>query len=135
DDAFEGDETRRGKAGRVGRQKEELGADGSDQAADGMALVAAEVVHDDDIAGSPGRQQHLVDIARKLSPLIGPSMTQGASMRSQRSAAKKVSVRQRLCGTLATRRRPRSERPWRRVMLVLAQVSSMNTRRRTPSWL
>src|SRR5205085_5914468 len=62
-------------------------------------------------------------------------MTHGASMRSQRNAARKVSVRQRPCGTLATSRRPRSERPWRRVMLVLAQVSSMNTRRRGSSVL
>src|ERR1700730_657509 len=56
-------------------------------------------------------------------------MTQGAAMRSQRNAARKVNVRQRPCGTLAIRRVPRGERPWRRVILVLAQVSSMNTRR------
>src|SRR5215469_2972099 len=56
-------------------------------------------------------------------------MTQGAVMRSWRSAARKVSVRQRPCGTLAIRRAPRLQRPCRRVMLVLAQVSSMNTRR------
>src|SRR5258708_39202910 len=54
-------------------------------------------------------------------PLIGPSMTQGASIRSQRKAAREVSVRQRRCGTLATSRVPRGERPQRRVMLVLAQ--------------
>src|SRR3954468_223029 len=56
-------------------------------------------------------------------------MTQGAVMRSQRKAARKVSVRQRPCGTLATRRVPRAQRPCRRVMLVLAQVSSIKTRR------
>jgi hypothetical protein len=50
-------------------------------------------------------------------------------MRSRRSAARKVSVRQRPCGTLATSRLPRWQRPWLRVMLVLAQVSSMKTRR------
>jgi hypothetical protein len=44
-------------------------------------------------------------------PLIGPSMTQGAVMRSWRSAARKVSVRQRPYGTLATRRAPRLQRP------------------------
>src|SRR5215469_5508434 len=49
-------------------------------------------------------------------------MTQGAVMRSWRSAARKVSVRQRPCGTLATRRAPRLQRPCRRGMLVLAQV-------------
>jgi hypothetical protein len=35
--------------------------------------------------------------ARKLSPLIGPSITHGASIRSWRSAARKVSVLQRPC--------------------------------------
>jgi UDPglucose 6-dehydrogenase len=38
-------------------------------------------------------------------------------------------VRQRPWGTLATKRWPRGARPWLRVMLVLAQVSSMKTRR------
>ena len=61
--------------------------------------------------------------------MIGPSMTQGASMRSERSAARKVRVRQWPCGTLATSRLPRAQRPWVRVILVLAQVSSMKTRR------
>src|SRR5215831_11056031 len=56
-------------------------------------------------------------------------MTQGAAIRSQRKAARKVKVRQRPCGSLAIKRVPRGERPWRRVILVLAQVSSMNTRR------
>src|SRR5437763_1037070 len=56
-------------------------------------------------------------------------MTQGASIRSERRAARKVSVRQRPCGTFATSRSPRAQRPWVRVMLVLAQVSSMKTRR------
>src|SRR5438105_11868754 len=56
-------------------------------------------------------------------------MTHGASIRSERNAARKVSVRQRPCGTLATSLWPRAQRPCVRVMLVLAQVSSMNTRR------
>src|SRR5438067_9697884 len=56
-------------------------------------------------------------------------MTHGASIRSERNAARKVSVRQRPCGTLATSLRPRAQRPCIRVMLVLAQVSSMKTSR------
>src|SRR2546421_475103 len=56
-------------------------------------------------------------------------MTHGASIRSERNAARKVSVRQRPCGTLATSLWPRAQRPCVRVMLVLAQVSSMKTRR------
>src|SRR6185295_14738958 len=63
------------------------------------------------------------------SPFIGPSITQGASIRSWRSAARKVSVLQRPCGALAISLSPRGARPWVRVMLVLAQVSSMKTRR------
>src|SRR5262249_39885636 len=56
-------------------------------------------------------------------------MTQGGGIRSQRKAARKVNVRQRPCGSLAIKRLPRGARPWRRVILVLAQVSSMNTSR------
>src|SRR5271165_5807923 len=43
-------------------------------------------------------------------------------MRSLRSAARKVAVFQRPCGTLSTRRSPRGAQPWRRVMLVLVQI-------------
>jgi len=56
-------------------------------------------------------------------------MTQGAVSRSQRNAARKVSVCHLPKGALATRRAPLAHRPWERVMLVLAQVSSMNTSR------
>jgi len=62
-------------------------------------------------------------------PLIGPSMTQGAVRPSQRNAARKVRVRHLPKGALATRRWPLAHRPWVRVMLVLAQVSSMKTSR------
>ena len=44
--------------------------------------------------------------ARKLAPLIGPSMTQGAVSRSHRNAARKVSVCHLPKGALATRRAP-----------------------------
>src|ERR1700733_15316269 len=56
-------------------------------------------------------------------------MTQGAVSRSQRNAARKVSVCHLPNGALATRRWPLAHRPWVRVMLVFAQVSSMNTSR------
>src|ERR1700753_880584 len=56
-------------------------------------------------------------------------MTQGAVNRSRRSAARNVSVRHRPKGALATRRWPLAHRPWVRVMLVFAQVSSMKTSR------
>jgi hypothetical protein len=66
---------------------------------------------------------------RKLPPLMGPSRTQGAVSPSQRSAARNVSVRHLPKGALATRRSPLAHRPWVRVMLVLAQVSSRKTSR------
>src|SRR5664279_3898856 len=46
-----------------------------------------------------------------------------------RSAATSVSVFQWPCGTLATRRSPRGERPRSRTILVVTAVSSMKTRR------
>src|SRR5277367_1315335 len=46
-----------------------------------------------------------------------------------RSAATSVSVFQWPCGTLATRRSPRGERPRCRTILVVTAVSSMKTRR------
>lgn len=39
-----------------------------------------------------GRHEHLLDEVANNSPLIGPSITQGASMRLCRKAAMKVSV-------------------------------------------
>ena len=91
--------------------------------------MAAEIIHDDNVAGAEGGDQELFDVSAEAGALIGPSMTQGAAIRSQRKAARKVNVRQRPCGSLAIKRVPRGERPWRRVILVLAQVSSINTSR------
>ena len=97
---------------------------------DGFAFVAAEIVHDDDIAGLQGREENLFDDrARKLSPSIGPSTSHGASMRSWRSAARNVVVFQRPCGTLARSLWPHSAHPRSGAMSVLAQVSSMKTSR------
>ena len=71
--------------------------------------------------------------AVKLRPLIGPSSTYGASIRSWRRAARKVSVRHLPKGARATSFVPRGAQPRIGVMLVLAQVSSMNTSRRGSS--
>lgn len=46
----------------VGRQEEAVGADGADRLPDSFALVAAEVVEDDDIAGPEGGSQELLHI-------------------------------------------------------------------------
>src|ERR1700704_4895823 len=56
-------------------------------------------------------------------------MNHGAVIRSWRKAARKVMVCQRPCGTLALIRWPRGAQPRSGAMLVLVQVSSMNTRR------
>jgi hypothetical protein len=63
--------------------------------------VAAEVVHDGDVVGLEDRHELLLDAGTEALALIGPSKTQGAVSRSQRSAPGKVSVRQWLCGAWA----------------------------------
>src|SRR3978361_220520 len=60
---------------------------------------------------------------------MGPSNSQGASIRLWRSAARKVVVFQCPCGALVWSRRPRCAHPRSGVMLVRVQVSSMKTRR------
>src|SRR5262245_14342980 len=50
-------------------------------------------------------------------------------MPSRRSAATKVMVFQWPCGTWPTSRSPRAQRPYSRTILVLAEVSSINTSR------
>ena len=53
------------RVGRVARQEEQLGAGAADQPPHGLAFVAAEIVHDDDVAGAQGRQEELLDIGAK----------------------------------------------------------------------
>jgi len=89
---------------RVFRQVEESGADGTDRATHSIGLVRAEIVHDDDVAVPQGRDRTFSMQRRKVSPLIGPSMSHGALMRSWRKAATKVMVCQRPCGTMALMR-------------------------------
>jgi len=69
-----------------------------DRLTNGLALMAAEIVHDHDVAGLKNGRQLLFGIAKKHAPLIGPLKTQGAVSRSKRSAPMKVSVRQWPCG-------------------------------------
>ena len=51
--------------GRVFRQVEEPGAGGTDGATHGIGLVRAEIVHDDDVAVSQGRDQNLLDVEKE----------------------------------------------------------------------
>jgi hypothetical protein len=57
--------------------------------------VAAEIIHDDNVARAQSGDQELLDIGAKADAVDRPSMTQGAVMRSWRNAARKASVRQR----------------------------------------
>ena len=84
---------------------------------------------DDDVAGAQRRDEHLLDMARKLSPLIAPSISIGASIPESLRPETKVVVRQWPCGTPARRRSPLGARPRSRAILVLSQVSSMKIRR------
>ena len=118
------------EVGAVGRQEEELGAGGPDRLADGLALVAAEIVHDDDVAGRERRDEELLDPggedlavdrpvehAGRVDPVVAQRGEEG-----QRAPAA-----ERRLGDAA--RWPRGAQPRVGVMLVLAQVSSMKTRR------
>jgi transposase len=61
--------------GRIARQEEQFGAGGADQASDGLAFVAAQIVHDDDVAGSERGHEELLDIGAK--PIREPSSKPG----------------------------------------------------------
>src|SRR5215211_3334372 len=51
--------------GRIAGQEEQLGAGGADQTADGLALMAAEIVHDHAVAAAQSRHQELFHIGAK----------------------------------------------------------------------
>ena len=87
EDLFDGIEI-----GAVGREEEEPGTGFADGGPDGHSLVAAEIVHDDDIAGPEAGNKHLLDIEQEALAIDGPSKTQGAVTWSQRRAARNVMV-------------------------------------------
>jgi len=53
------------EVGAVGRQEHESGAGAPDRGANRPALVAAQIVHDDDVAGRERGDQHLLDIGQE----------------------------------------------------------------------
>ncbi len=73
--------------------------------------------------------RHCSIYARKVGPFIAPSSTNGAIIPSWRKPATKVIVFQCPCGTDATSRSPRKQRPLSRAIFVLVAVSSINTSR------
>ena len=60
------------EVGRVTRQEEQLGAGGADQAAHRLALMTAEVIHDDNVTGAEGGHQELLDIGTKAGAVDRP---------------------------------------------------------------
>ena len=98
------------KVGAVGRQEQEMRSSGADGAAGRLALVTAEVVEDDDLAFCQGGRLHFPDIGRE-ELTVGPSMTQGALIRSWRSAAMMVIVFHWPKGADASRRCPLGPQP------------------------
>jgi hypothetical protein len=79
--------------------------------------VAAEIVDDDDVARLERRQQNLFDISLEEVAVDGAI--------DDARGVETVGAKRRQEG----QRLPRRARPWVRVMLVLAQVSSMKTSR------
>ncbi len=78
------------EVGGVGRQEQQFGTRGPDGFANGGTLVAAEVVHDDDIAGRERRDEELGDIggkaftvdrpvehARRIDPVVAKCCKEG----------------------------------------------------------
>jgi len=53
------------EVGRVFRQEQQFGAGRADEPAHGFAFVAAEIVHDDDVARLQGGEENLLDIGLK----------------------------------------------------------------------
>ena len=73
--------------------------------------MGGQVVHDDDVAGLEFQHQHLLHVARKAVPFIGPSSTIGAVMPVSLKPATKVVVFQWRCGMPACNRSPFAARP------------------------
>jgi hypothetical protein len=100
--------------GTVGRQEEKVRADCTDGSAHGMALVATEIVHDDDVAGLERRYEELLDIgfeafavdrsikdARRLDPVVpqGRKECEGLPMPVWHLSAQALAFRPPAVGT------------------------------------
>lgn len=116
----------RGEIGTVGWQ---VRTSGADRPTNGETLVADQIVYDHGVARHQRQNRRCLTQVRKLSPLIGPSSSRGASMQSWRRVARES---QRLPMVVRNFREHlhAAGRPARkRVMLVLAPFSSINTTR------
>ena len=91
---------------RVGGQEEELGFGGADRGANGAALMAAKVVHNDNVARREQQDENLLDIsveARAIDRSVDDT-GRGEPIATQ-SAAEKVRVRQRPKGAYGDQER------------------------------
>lgn len=80
------------EVGGVGRQLQEPGSNAAQDGGGLRAIVAGQVVEDDDVARSQGGGELGLDIEVEGVAVIGPSITQGASSRSWRNSAMKARV-------------------------------------------
>ena len=55
-----------------GEQEEQLGAGAEDQLANRLALMAAELIHDDNVAGAEGGHQELFDVSTEAGAVDRP---------------------------------------------------------------
>ena len=103
--------------GRVFGQEEQLDAGRADQGSHGFPLVAAQIVHDDDVAFPQRGHENFFDGGSKAFAVDRSLYQPRATIRSWRKAARNVVVFQRPCGTLAGSLWPRSAHPpqWRHV--------------------
>ena len=101
------------EVGAVGRQEEQLGAGGANSPAHGLALVAAEIVDDDDVARFEDWNENLLDIGQEAFAVnrpvddtrgIDPVMAQGRQ-EGQRSPVALRNLGQELAST----RRPTAQ--------------------------
>jgi len=94
-----------------------------------LAFMAAEIVHDHQVAGFEGRDENLIDIGAEDHAIDRAVDDAGRVEPVAAQRRQEVRVRHLPNGALATRRWPLAHRPCVRVMFVFAQVSSMKTSR------
>src|SRR5262245_64837932 len=84
------------EVGRVFGQEEELGAGRADELTHGFALVAAEIVHDDDVAFAKRRQEDIFQIGSKVLAVDRPVK----KPRSEEHTSELQSLRHLVCRLL-----------------------------------
>src|SRR5690606_5931232 len=99
------------KVRRIGWQEPEPRTGCFDQLSDGCRFVAAEIIHDDNVAWLEHRPQLLLDIGAEALAVHRSVEDTGAVSRSFLKAPRNVSVRQWPCGANARSRLPFGPQP------------------------